>query len=367
MSTSIRNRPRAGNRTRFAAFAATAAIIAIAVLVAPASAAAAGTTHQSMPAVTEPATPQCSVAQWQNPADFSGCVSRLANLSSARLQCLSSPTPETPDSGLAGWFAAEPASSRLNGPKGLYSRYGYAGYDYTTYDVGCVSPLTHPTATFDDTVANGEFMIATSVVGASNALREKSWDPGSLWGWADSLVRNATRSIYTQVFTVFGTITLAIVGLYLLWRSRQADMSAAMTTAGWALLVMVAITALAAWPVRSAHVADSALVQGLGAVHSAVSAPEDQTGTAPCALPDPDACVDHRPPAVRASDTATETLLYRNWLRGLLGSADSPTALKYGPVLYDSRALTWDQEQQIAAHPDTRDAIIQAKQQEWMK
>lgn len=350
---------------RLAALSAVVAVAAIAVVMGPSGAAAAPV--QGAPGREAPSTAQCTVAQWQNPSDFSMCVAKLRDVSSARLQCLSPPTPETPDSGLAGWFATEPASSQLNGPKGLYSRYGYAGYDFTTYDVGCISPLTHPTATFEDTVANGEFMVATSVVGASDALREKSWDPGSMWGWADTLVQNATRSIYTQVFTVFGAITLAIVGLYLLWRSRQADLSAAMTTAGWALLVMVAITAIAAWPVRSAHAADSTLVQGLNVVHTAISAPEDQTTTGPCALPDPDACVDHRPPAVRASDTATETLLYRNWLRGLLGSADSPTAIKYGPVLYDSRSLTWEQAQQIAAHPDTRSAVIQAKQQEWLK
>jgi hypothetical protein len=362
-------------RHRLAAFVVAGLIGALAALGGSSSASAApapqtptqqGPTQQG-PARQAPASGQCSVAQWQDPGDFSACVGKLTNLSSSRLQCLSPPTPETPDSGLAGWFASEPASSKLNGPKGLYSRYGYAGYDYTTYDVGCVSPLTHPTATFEDTVANGEFMAATSVVGASDALREKAWDPGSMWGWADGLVRNATRSIYTQVFTVFGAITLAIVGLYLLWRARQADMSAALTTAGWAILVMVAITAIAAWPVRSAHLADSGLVRGLDVVHSAISAPEDQTGSAPCALPDPGACVDRRPPAVRASDTATETLLYRNWLRGLLGSADSPTAIKYGPVLYDSRSLTWDQAQQIAAHPDTRSAVLQAKEQEWLK
>jgi hypothetical protein len=87
------------------------------------------------------------------------------------------------------------------------------------------------------------------VIGASNAVRERAWDPGVMWGWADPLVQKATQSIYARVFTVFGVVTLAVVGLYLLWRSRQAEMSAAMTTAGWALLVMVAVTALAKWPV----------------------------------------------------------------------------------------------------------------------
>ena len=182
---------------------------------------------------------------------------------------------------MPGWFAAEPASSKQNGPKGLYSLYGYAGYDYTTYDVGCVSPLTHPASSFEDTIANGEFMIATSVIGASDALRERAWDPQSMWGWADPLVDKATKSLYAKVFTVFGSITLAVVGLYLMWRSRQADMSSAMTTAGWAIFVMVIVTAIAAWPVRSAHLADSALVGGLNVVHSAIGPESDSTPLMP--------------------------------------------------------------------------------------
>ena len=46
--------------------------------------------------------------------------------------------------------------------------------------------------------------------------------------------------------------------------------------------------------------------------------------------------------------TATETMLYRNWLRGALGSADTATAQKYGPVLYDAKSLSWGEAQDIA-------------------
>jgi hypothetical protein len=349
---------------RLVALASVAVAAALMVLVGP------STPVTAAPQPDPPATSlsnQCSVRDWQNPGNFAKCVGRLQDLSQSRLQCLSPPTPETPDAGLSGWFASEPASASQPGPAGRYSRYGYAGYDFTTYDVGCVSPVTHPASTFEDTVANGEFMFAGSVIGASNALREKAWEPNSLWGWADALVNNATRSIYRQVFTVFGAVTLAVIGLYLMWRSRQSDMSGALTTAGWALLVMVAVTAVATWPVRAAHLADSTLVGGLSVVHNAIgpenaSIPADQ-----CPDATPGACTDHRPPAVRASDTATENMLYRNWLRGLLGSADSPTAIKYGPVLYDARSLSWSQAAGIAAHPDTRAAVIAQKQQEWVK
>nr|WP_296072119.1 MFS transporter [uncultured Actinoplanes sp.] len=278
------------------------------------------------------------------------------------------PTPSTPDSGLAGWFAEQPESAKAkNSFPGLYSDYGYAGYSYTTYDLdsGCASTLVDPDFKFETTVANGEFMMATAIIGASNALRERAWEPQTLWGWADPLVDQATKAVYEKVFSVFGVITLAIIGVYLLWRSRQADMGAATTTAGWAVLVMVAVTAIAAWPVRSANIADGTLVTTLSVVHDAVG-PRPKAPGPTCSLGG-NACEDNRPPAVRASDTATETMLYRNWLRGLLGSADSETAQKYGSALYDARSLTWEEAQRIRDNPATRDGVLDGKKEQWEK
>jgi uncharacterized membrane protein len=191
-----------------------------------------------------------------------------------------------------------------------------------------------------------------------------------MWGWADTLVDKATKSVYTSVFTVFGAITLGVVGLYLLWRSRQSDMNNAMTTAGWAILVMVAVTAIAMWPVRSAHLADQSLITGLTTVHDAVGPPTHDTPSSECAkLPNTEQCKDHRPPSQRASDVAVSNLLYRNWLRGELGSADSTTAKKYGFILYDSKSLTWGEAQDIENDPSgkTRQQIISDKQQRWEK
>ncbi|GGL03322.1 MFS transporter [Mangrovihabitans endophyticus] len=309
----------------------------------------------------------CSTEEWQQ--NFKSCVSRLAEVSADRAQCLMPPTPSTPDSGLAGWFAEQPASSTKPGPQGIYSQYGYAGYSYTTYDLdsGCASTLIDPDYKFETTVANGEFMIATAVIGASNALRERAWDPQSLWGWADPLVAQATKAVYEKVFSVFGVITLAVVGLYLIWRSRQADMGAATTTAGWAILVMVAVTAIAAWPVKSANIADESLITTLGVVHDAVGPRARSAAAGECDDKTPGACKDNRPPAVRASDTATETMLYRNWLRGLLGSADNTTAKKYGRALYDARSLSWAEAEKIRANPETREATLSAKNTQWEK
>ncbi|MEV7330684.1 MFS transporter [Micromonospora sp. NPDC093244] len=307
----------------------------------------------------------CTTPEWQ--ADFRTCVAKLQEVSEDEVKCRNAPTPGTPDSGLAGWFAAQPPAEAANGIAGRYSLYGYAGYSYNTYDIegGCASSVLHPDYKFTTTIANTEFMAATAIIGASNALRERAWDPGSMWGWADPLVEKATKSVYEKVFSVFGIVTLCVVGLYLLWRSRQSDMSNAMTTAGWALLVMVAVTALAAWPVKSANIADGALVTSLGVVHDAVGPQAKEPAPGRCM--DPERCKDLRTPAARASDTATETMLYRNWLRGVLGSADSETARKYGPALYDARSLTWGEAQSMRANSATRKTVIKGKQQQWAR
>jgi hypothetical protein len=360
-----------GRRDRLWAFAGALLVTAVATLF------GAPTPASAAPILAKAPSDLCTTAEWRNPVNFQSCTDKLKTTADNKAGCLDPPTPSTPDSGMAGWFAQRPASSKQPGPQGYYSDYGYAGYDFSTYDLKCASTVTHPDVTFENTVASGEFVLATSITGASNALRERAWDPSYMWGWADPLVDKATKAVYSKVFTVFGSITLAVIGLYMIWRSRQSDMSNAVTTAGWAILVMVAVTAIAHWPTWSAGVADQTLIGSLGVIHDAVGPPDQTTPPGQCVLKNPDACVDHRPPAVRASDTATEGLLYRNWLRGELGSADSETAQKYGPALYDAKSFSWDEIQKIrddeqrardtGQQSTMRQVITDQKAKRWMK
>ncbi|UWP83400.1 DMT family transporter [Dactylosporangium fulvum] len=296
-----------------------------------------------------PGDPLCTVEEWRVPTNFENCANRLQVDIQSKVSCLDAPTPSAPDSGMAGWFAQQPESSKKTGLRFKYSDYGYAGYDFKTYDLKCVSTVTNPSAEFENTMANGEFSFATAVLGASNAIRERAWDPSYMWGWADPLVEQATRAIYAKVFTAFGAVTLTVVGLYLLWRSRQSDLSGAVTTAGWAIFVMVLITGIAAWPTWSAGLADKTLTSSLGVIHDAVGPPDATVSPERCNNLEPEGCIDTRPPAVRASDTVVEGLLYKNWLRGTLGSADSETAKKYGPALYDAKSFSWEEIELIRA------------------
>lgn len=354
---------RAG--ARVAALLLAIGVLATATLVWPVLGAATPATAAPIPSRAKVAL--CTTAEWED--NFRSCVDRLANVSEATAECLNAPTPTKPDSGLAGWFASRPEASKQPGLKGMYTEYGNAGYSYETYDDkgGCASDVIDPGSKVFNKIADFEIRIATAIIGASNALRERAWDPRTMWDWADPLVEQATRAVYERVFSVFGIITLCVVGIYLLWRSRQSDMSNAMTTAGWALLVMVAVTAIAQWPVRSANLADGTLVTTLNVVHEAVGPRAKTIPADECTSLNPTSCQDNRPPALRASDTATETMLYRNWLRGALGSSESETARKYGRALYDAKAFTWEEAARIDANPETREAAVQAKQDQWRK
>src|SRR5690606_421123 len=99
----------------------------------------------------------CSLEEWR--VDPARCLHELPEVAGDRLPCLQAPTPDTPDAGLGGWFAERPEESRVSGIAGRYVQFGYAGYSYTTYDMGCAQTLMHPDYKFENTVANGEFMI----------------------------------------------------------------------------------------------------------------------------------------------------------------------------------------------------------------
>jgi hypothetical protein len=58
-------------------------------------------------------------------------------------------------------------------------------------------------------------------------------------------------------------------------------------------------------------------------------------------------------------------MLYRNWLRGELGSATSPTAQKYGSALHDAKSFSWLEQAKILQNPQTRDATIAQKKTQW--
>ena len=133
------------------------------------------------------------------------------------------------------------------------------------------------------------------------------------------------------------------------------------------MLVMVAVTAIAAWPVKSANIADSTLVSTLGVVHDAVGPRAEGAGAVPHRRR-PGGLQGQPAAGVRASDTATETMLYRNWLRGVLARPTARRRKKYGRALYDAKSLSAGTRRNDSGTTRTTGTqTIAAKNEQWMK
>jgi hypothetical protein len=272
------------------------------------------------------------------------------------LDCKAAPAPVRPDSGIAGWFLSEPR----NAPKGdpfaknatvsIYDVYGYGGFDYETYDLGCGGAARDPAAGWMSNMADIVTAPALFLVGLDNSVREYAYRPDSMWGWTNDFVKRASDALRDRVFTVWGAVVLGLVGLWLLWGARGGNLSQAAVTAGWAILVMALVTAVASWPVQASTVADKTLTGALGQISAGLSggAPDDK-----------------REPAVRASGVLVDTVLYDQWLRGTLGSAENETARKYGPDLYRARAISWAEVKEMRKGAKQRERIIDAKKKLW--
>lgn len=303
-----------------------------------------------------PASPAQAECSWRTPWD---CMPGRDNSGDGtdKFDCKDAPAASRPDSGLAGWFARKPKDPPKGDPfvdkptVSTYDVYGYAGYDFATYDLGCgPDAVREPGAVTTNTIANLIFAPALWLVALDNSVREYAYQPDSMWGWTNELVENASNALRDRVFTAWGAFVVAIVGLWLLWGARNGNMSHAVTTAGWAILVMAFVAAVAAWPLQASRLADSTLTGALGQVSGVL------TG---------DNTTDKREPAVRASGVLTKTVLYNQWLRGTLGSADSDVAKKYGPDLYRARAISWEESKEMEKDSKRRDEIFKDKAKLW--
>jgi uncharacterized membrane protein len=265
------------------------------------------------------------------------------------------PEPASPLSGVSALFLTEPASPPAStGPTAsVYDVYGYSGFEFSTYDLGCGADARDPTATVTTGLASFILSGAATVVAISNSLRDWAYDPGSAWGWSDGFVQGTTEALRDRLFTPWGALAVAAVGLYLLWTTRRGDWSDVALTVGWAVFVVVLTSAVVSWPVRASHLADQALTQTVGTVHSAVNGlgPND----------------DPRPPSDRVSGTLTDALLYQQWLQGTFGSSQTPLAQEYGPKVFSSQTISWAEQKEVGNDAKKRDALVKAKKDAYKK
>lgn len=336
-------------------FAATATIIVMLV----------GSLVWASPAQAAPGG-ACSIEEWSKPSNWTDCAKRGAQSVDAKTGCVTAPEPGSPTEGMAGWLTSEPDSALRDGVGGRYSTYGVGGYGLDTYDVGCLGTVSHPERASMTWLANLEFQGAASIMGGANGLREHAYDPGSVWSWANGFLEDVTHATYKYVFHPVGGLTICLIGVFLIYRARRGQLSQAFQVTAWAIMVAVVVTVVASWPVKAANGVDTVATKGLTLMHSVAGPAKQDIPDDQCIFgPGDEGCKDHRDAATRASDVAVDTVLYKPWLRAVLGDSESTTAQTYGPALYDATTFSWAEAALADSDPNQRQQIIERKAQTW--
>jgi hypothetical protein len=255
------------------------------------------------------------------------------------VDCKEAPLPEAPGRGPTGIFLDEPKTlptgESWQGDHPVFEHYGYAGYRWNTYDLGCGADLArNPGAVVGTEVGNWLYELPKLAVGLTIFTVDAAFHPDFM-NVFNPLVLNTTRALKAALFDQWIGVLLVVVGATLLWKARSMAMSQALVMGAWALFVLIVVTAVVQWPLRAGEVTDQAITQTLGGVNRGINGS--------------DASAD---PADEVSQNLTNAVLYEQWKMGQFGDANSATASKYARAMWESQTLTWAEARTVAADPD---------------
>ncbi|MGL5824774.1 MAG: hypothetical protein ACRCYU_08150 [Nocardioides sp.] len=271
------------------------------------------------------------------------------------VDCKSPPTPGTNDLGPLAVLDPGPADPRTgdpfgpaaSGPPSIYEAYGYAGLQWTNYDLGCgPDGARAPTATGWGMAADFMFLFLQIATGFVVAITRLAFNPDTLTLF-DPIQRLAAHAFGDRVFQVLIWISLAVTGLWMLTKARKQRVPEATGTAGWAVSVVILGIAAVTWPLTIAPLIDKGVTGTVAAVNSALAQGGASTGA------DGVAANLHR------------AVLYETWRAGTFGRSSSPVADEYGPQLFAASGLTRQEATRTAGDPDARARLIEAKKNQF--
>ncbi len=274
--------------------------------------------------------------------------------------CKDAPTAQLPGSGITGFLDPGPTPPpppldpfAPNPQTSVYEQYGYAGLSWNTYDLGCGGGMRDINASID--TATGNFMLSAATWGtaATNGLHNKVSHPEQYMAPLDDVVTAVTQRLHDSIWSPWGAAALVGVGALLLFYSVHGRLSAVTSAAAWALLVLAAVAGIGQYPTRVATFFDTTVTSTIASINSGVSG---LTSLPPSS-----------DPARAQGALVVDSVLYQGWLRGELGTSDSPAAKKWGPDLYRASAFTWAEADRAAKNPDAGRRIAERKAENWKK
>ncbi len=271
------------------------------------------------------------------------------------IDCKGAPTPDMPGEGLAAFFQKRPnplppqRDPFAPGAKStIYQQYGFAGLRWHTYDLGCgPDAARNPDAVIGTALSNWMLNVPISLTAATASITEVAFHPTFLDVF-DPIITRVSKSLHASLFATWVPAVIALLGILILVKAHRAALATTAAAIGWALMVVLVATAIFRWPIQAGHFADTTVTSTLGSVVNGLDSRHTQVK-----------------PAVAVASNVQESIFYKSWLAGELGSSDSQTAKKYGAELFKSQALTWHEAYVVEHDPARGKQIVQAKQQRW--
>jgi hypothetical protein len=297
------------------------------------------------PALAASAAPATSATTATSPTTVGSAVLAVK-------ACAPAPAPNRPTAGLPGKLAPAPAETSPGDPftdpgVAISDVYGYS-YRWVNYDNGCV-----PGSAWGPGFVTGVGNLLLAGAASTNALVHSTLgfvvDPTWLEP-LDRTITQATETVREGVWAPWVTVALLLVAGTVLVAATRAEISNAVTSAGWAVLVLVATTYIISYPVSSARAVD-------GLIQETVTASAQATSNG---------SIDDAADALTQQvDSINRNSLYTAWLEGTLGSSDSAVARELGPDLFRASHMTWWEAETLDSDPAAGQAIVEEKKNLW--
>jgi hypothetical protein len=266
------------------------------------------------------------------------------------------PVPVFPGRGLGGALVPEPDTLALGDPLdpgsgvSLVQAYGVGWARWSTYDLGCGGGALDPHASADTWVGNQVLVVVQAVAGLAAVVTDLAYRPSGWLSRLDPALVKVSSGLAEGFTTVVGPLLVIAAGLFLVWSARRLRLARALSVGvGVVAALTVVFFALGA-PVAAGSAADTVLEDATADVSTRFS------GIVGPRTDDP---------ADAVAGPFVDHVLYEHWLAGLLGSSTSPVAVRYGPELFRSQAVSWAEADQVAGDEAATARMVTDKQAAW--
>ncbi len=215
--------------------------------------------------------------------------------------------------------------------------YGWA-WRFTNYDLGCGNDfIRDPSAVA--TTASANFVMAWMATLNSWLASLESMAHTGAFDWLQGVVISIAGILQARVLTVWLPLAAVLLSIVVVFTSRTAGYADTMRRLGTLLAAIVLAVLTLVLPKQVMALANQAVDTAAGVAQAGFTS--------------------------NAADLVTREAVYKPWLVGNFGSADSPLAQEYGPRLMSAITYTWSDVKRMEADPSAKAKIDEAKATEF--